>query len=96
MRQMSANSLMAYQGLKDKLTERERWVLEGLTNIYPASAEEVAQYLNVYPNIISGRFTGLKKKGYIVPAYRVDNERGQKVTKWKPFIEHEQLSLDCA
>lgn len=96
MRAMNSNSLLAYATtVEPNLTKREAWVLEALEEIAPASCEDVANHLGVPVNVISGRFTGLKKKLLIQEAYRDLNNRGAKVSFWQPLIELEQMSLDC-
>lgn len=84
-RAMSQISLDNYfDKVEPKLTKRESWVLEAIEDIYPASAEIVAEHLGVPVNVISGRFTGLRKKGKIIKAFTQVNQRGSKVTHWKP------------
>lgn len=85
MRMMSQTSLDNYfTKVEPKLTTRESWVLEAIEDLAPVSAEIVAEHLGVFPNVISGRFTGLRKKGKIVKAYDQVNSRGSKVSYWKP------------
>lgn len=94
MKNVAPNSLAAYNGLKPKLTPREAWVIDALDDIYPASVEEVAAHLGVYPNIISGRFTSLKNKEQIVIDSRTKNVRGQWVTRWRPKNVAMQQAFD--
>lgn len=84
-RQMSQTSIDNYfDKVEPKLTSREAWVLEAIEEMAPASTEIVAEHLGVYPNIISGRFTGLRKKGKIEKAFEQVNTRGSKVVFWQP------------
>lgn len=82
MNQISINNYLTV--VEPKLTNREQWVLEALEEIAPASAEMVANYLGVFPNVVSGRFTGLRKKGKIVQAGVRVNDRGIRVAYWQP------------
>ena len=85
MRQMSQISISNYlDKVEPKLTKREAWVLEAIEDLAPASAEIVAEHLGVFPNVVSGRFTGLRKKGKIVKAFEQVNARGSKVAYWQP------------
>lgn len=96
MRAMNSNSLLAYATtVEPNLTKREAWVLEALEEIAPASCEDVANHLGVFPHTISGRFTGLKNKGKIIFVKKDLNERRKRVDYWKPKVELEQMSLDC-
>lgn len=71
MRMINQLSISAYlNSVKDNLTAREEWVLEAITDLGEASAESVANHYGVGVNVISGRFTGLKKKNRIVPTER--------------------------
>lgn len=93
MRNLNENSLAAFTALEPKLTKREQWVLEALEQICPASCEEVAKYLMVPVNVISGRFTGLRNKGKIEEAYKQRNSRGSRVSYWQPVKELKQVGL---
>lgn len=90
-RTMSSLSIFAYQSVKDKLTAREEWVLEAIEDMGEASAETVAQYYNVGVNVISGRFTGLKKKNRIVPTERKLTRTGNLAQFYRALdeVEHE-------
>lgn len=80
--------------VEPKLTKREEWVLEAIEELYPVSAEIVAEHLGVYPNQISGRFTGLKNKGKILKVFERVNSRGSKVNYWIPKeAEHEYADV---
>ena len=90
MRQMSLNSMLAYQGLEPKLTKREEWVLDAIIDIEkPCTAAMVADHLGVGEHIVSGRFTGLKKKGKIKHLYDDLNSLGNKAGYYVPVTEEE-------
>ena len=94
MRTMNQLSLEVYRNeVKPKLTEREQWVLEALEELQPASCEQVAEYLKVPVNVISGRFTGLKKKEKITVAYIQPNNRGNRVSYFKPKESKEYADI---
>lgn len=76
MRTMNQISIDNYLTVvKPKLTERESWVLTAIEDLYPCSAEMVAEHYGVGINKVSGRFTGLKNKGKIKLAYVVKSPR---------------------
>lgn len=84
-RVMSQMSLDAYfSEVKPNLTDREEWVLSAIETLGEASADTVANYYGVGVNVISGRFTGLRKKMQIVPSRRGINRWGRSVQYWKP------------
>jgi len=62
---VSQTSLLAYRGIEPNLTKREEQVLEVIDELGTACINDVAKAMNVYPNSISGRFTGLKRKDKI-------------------------------
>ena len=85
MRTMSQISMMNYFNVvQPKLTERESWVLEAIEELAPCTAEMVAEHYGVGINVISGRFTGLKKKDKIVKAFIGTNSQGNKVAYYQP------------
>ena len=76
-RVMSQLSLESYfNKVQPKLTAREEWVLSAIEQLGEASTETVAEYYRVGVNVISGRITGLKKKGLIYPTKRSVNKLG--------------------
>lgn len=84
-RVMSQLSLDAYfSEVKPNLTDREEWVLSAIELLGEASADTVANYYGVGVNVVSGRFTGLRKKMQIVPSRRGTNRWGRSVQYWKP------------
>jgi len=91
MRTMSQVSMMNYfETVEPKLSQREAWVLEAIEELAPCTAEMVAEHYGVGVNVISGRFTGLRKKQKIVKAYNGHNSRGKRVAYWQPKdMEHE-------
>lgn len=70
--------------VKPNLTNREQWVLEAIEELAPCTAEMVAEHYGVGVNVVSGRFTGLKKKQKIVRAYEGTNSQGNKVAYYRP------------
>ena len=92
MRTMNNVSIFNYRNVvKPKLTAREQWVLEAIEEQGTASVDTVAEYYGVGTNIISGRFTGLKNKGIIEPAYKGTNKLGSQVMYYKicqKLVEH--------
>jgi hypothetical protein len=88
MRAMSQISMdNFFTTVKPKLTKREEWVLEAIEEIAPCSSEMVANRLGVGVNVVSGRFTGLKKKRKIIKDHEGTNEFGNKVAYYKPVSE---------
>lgn len=51
--------------VEPELTKRENEVLAAIEELGETCINEVAVHLETYPNNISGRFTGLKKKKMI-------------------------------
>lgn len=87
MRQMSQISMDIYRSdVEPNLTQRESWVLEAVEELGVASTETVADYRHVGVNVISGRMTGLRKKGLIEPAHRGVNKFGRTVQFWRPKL----------
>lgn len=85
MRQMNQLSLESYRSkVKPNITNMESVVLEALEEIYPASAEMVANHMKITINRVSGRITGLRKKNLIVVAYKAHNPAGNLVAFWMP------------
>jgi hypothetical protein len=96
MRTMSNVSIFNYRNVvKPKLTAREQWVLEAIEEQGTASVDTVAEYYGVGTNIISGRFTGLKGKGIIEPAYKGTNKLGSQVMYYKIAGSCEPMERDC-
>lgn len=84
-RTMSQISLMNYfDVVKPKLTEKENWIYEAIEELAPCTAAIVAEHYGVPEHTISGRFSGLRKKGKIVIAYKGKNSRGATVAYWRP------------
>ncbi len=73
-----------FASVEPKLTERESWVYEAIEELAPCTAEMVANHYGVGVNVVSGRFTGLKKKHKIVKAYEGMNSLGNKVAFYQP------------
>lgn len=94
MRTMSQISILNYLNIvKPNLSEREQWVLEAVEQLFPCDTEMVASHLGVGVHIVSGRMTGLKKKGSIIKAYRGSNSQGRAVDFWQPStVERENDS----
>jgi hypothetical protein len=85
MRVLSQISMANYfDVVKPKITERESWVLEAIEELAPCTAEMVAEHYGVGINVVSGRFTGLRKKQQIVKAYDGVNGNGNKVAYYQP------------
>lgn len=60
------NSLEAYkEDILPELTNREQEVYDAIKELKKTTCRDVAIHLHTFPHAISGRFTGLKKKGYI-------------------------------
>lgn len=96
MRTMNNVSIFNYRNVvKPKLTAREQWVLEAIEEQGTASVDTVAEYYGVGTNIISGRFTGLKNKGIIEPAYKGTNKLGSQVMYYKIVNSYEPMERDC-
>jgi predicted ArsR family transcriptional regulator len=69
-----------------EISEDQQKVLEALKEIGPATAEQVANHLNVPINTISGRFGGegeLQDKNLIQVKGKVKNTRGYKCKLWE-------------
>lgn len=94
MRTISQISMSNYLGLKPKLTDREQWVLEAIEDLAPCTAEMVAEHYGVGVNVVSGRFTGLKKKRKIERAYDGVNRNGNKVSYYQPLQQHEPMERE--
>lgn len=87
-------SIANYLGVvQPKLTEREAWVMEAVEELYPCSAEMVAEHYGVGVNVISGRFTGLKNKGKIVLDHYYKKPGGSRVGYYRPKAEHEYADI---
>lgn len=85
MRIMSQTSLLAFGGrIQPTMTEREAQVMEVIEELYPTTLENVAKQLNVPEHTISGRITGLKKKGLIGSIRREHNSRMNMVDVYAP------------
>jgi RNA binding exosome subunit len=85
MRNLSQISLSNYfTSVEPKLTERESWVYEAIEELAPCTAEMVAEHYGVGVNVVSGRFTGLKKKRKIIKAFEGRNNLGNKVAYYQP------------
>lgn len=85
MRALSQISIDNYMGVvKPKLTQREEWVFTAIEELAPCTSAMVAEHYGVGENVISGRFTGLKKKGKIVQAYTGTNANGNRVVYYQP------------
>lgn len=97
MRATNQLSIQAYLNtVKPNLTKREEWVLEAIEFLGEASAESVARYYGVGVNVISGRFTGLKKKGKIEPTKRMLTASGNLAQYYRVIdeVEHEQTDTE--
>ena len=85
MRLMSQISIDNYLGtVKPNLTAREKQALEILEELGQGSTDDIADYLKVTPNRVSGRMTGLKNKKLIVFVRTDFNKLGNSVGIWKP------------
>ena len=66
MNNVSKNSLTVYyEKVKPKLSEKQGLVIQALVNLEKATQYQVARYLGLFPNQISGRFSELIKKDII-------------------------------
>jgi hypothetical protein len=91
MRAMSQISMdNFFTTVKPELTKREQWVLESIEEIASCSAEMVANRLGVGVNVVSGRFTGLKRKKQIVKDHEGTNEFGNKVAFYRPVHQDDE------
>lgn len=89
---MNQMSMAAYFGkVKPNLTDREGEVLEVIDLNYPTTLEQVARIMHVPEHTISGRFTGLKKKGLIKAVGRSKNTRGGAVNVYAPVEQHTEF-----
>lgn len=77
--QMHENSLEAYKSLK--LPKARKQVLAVIIHLEKATIEEVAIYLDKYPNQVSGRFTELCKAG-IIKDSGAKKVRGRSCAVW--------------
>lgn len=95
MKLMNQLSINAYiNTVKPVLTKREEWVLDAIDDMGEASAESVASYYGVGVNVISGRFTGLKKKERITPTVRRMTRTGNMAQYYRAVQEVEQEYAD--
>lgn len=81
MHQLSIDAYIS--SVRPRLTTREEWVLDAIETLGEASAESVAEYYGVGVNVISGRFTGLKRKGLIRPTERKLTKTGNTAQFYK-------------
>ena len=79
-----------FNHVKPNLTTRELWVLDAIEYLEEASAYTVANHLEVPINMVSGRFTGLKKKGMIIPTKLRDVGTGRPAMFFRAVKEVEQ------
>lgn len=94
-RVMNQLSISAYLNtVKPALTKREEWVLSAIEDMGEASAESVANYYGVGINVISGRFTGLKKKEKIVPTKRIKTRSGNMAQYYRAVETVEREDVD--
>lgn len=77
--------------VQPNLTKREEWVLEAIETLGEASAETVAEHYKVGVNVISGRFTGLKKKGLIYPTERKRTRTGAMCQFYSAYPQAERV-----
>jgi hypothetical protein len=85
MRSLNQLSIANYFGrVEPNLTKREQWVMEAVEELAPCTAAMVAEHYGVGEHIISGRFTGLKKKRAIFLDYEGVNQFGNKVGYYSP------------
>jgi predicted ArsR family transcriptional regulator len=63
---MNTNSLTVYyEKVKPNLTEKQSNIIAALVQMKQGTQYQVARYLGVFPNQISGRFSELVKKGIL-------------------------------
>jgi hypothetical protein len=92
MRTISQISMDAwFTRVQPSLTRRENWVLEAIEILGEASAETVAEHYGVGVNVISGRFTGLKKKGLIYPTERKRTRTGAMCQFYSAYMPQEAV-----
>lgn len=84
MRCVNQNSLLAYYAdVQPELTKRESEVFNCLNDLGGGTLFDVAFRLGVPVNTISGRFTGLRKKGKIDGSGVGVAPGGNRCTKYK-------------
>lgn len=95
MRTMNQISIDTYlQHVKPELTKREQWVYDAIEYLGEGCAYTVANHLEVPINMVSGRFTGLKKKGKIVPTKLRDVGTGRMAMFFRVVKEVETEYVD--
>ncbi len=58
-----------YLAIQEKLPLKRKKVVEALSKIQPASSFQIADFLQVRPNEVTGRITELRTYGFIKVAY---------------------------
>lgn len=86
-REMNPNSLIVwYDKVKPKLSEKQSIVLAAIVNLETATIYQVARYLDVFPNQISGRFSELVKKE-LIQVSGIREESGRPHSIYKPLTK---------
>lgn len=75
--QVHTNSIEAYHGID--LTKRQAEVVRALQVLKQATDEQIANYLDVGINRVTGRITELKAKGIIIEMAAVMGEYNKRV-----------------
>lgn len=95
---VSQLSLLAWKGIKFKLGDEQQRIYNAVDKLQPVTCDRVAEYLNKFPNEISGRFTDLKKMGLIGSEGRGKTRTGNSATLWgtRDPNDRKLAEQDCA
>lgn len=75
----------SYEEIRDDLPTMQRRVFASLWNDHPASNNDLARRLEVYPHQITGRVKELRDKNLVVQdGQKTDFETGKTVSTWRP------------
>ena len=90
---VAQTSLWAYRDIKEKLGKRHKLVYDALCKIEPAHNSQIAEYLGLPINQITGRVNELQHLGMIQIEKIDKNERGRKVKFWST-IDRNDMELE--
>ena len=82
---MQQTSLQAYWSLtNEKISERQKQVLEALEEIQPACNRQVSVHSQIPINVVTPRMNEMVKKGWVERAYIDVDVTGKRVIFWQP------------
>jgi len=90
---MIDTSLQAWESIKEGLSKKQKQVLGAIIMNEEATNEEIATYLGVGINCVTGRTCELLEMGKIVRGNKVKTRSNRFAYKYKPVFKSIQLTL---